>query len=143
MNVQRRMIDSLAGGSKRNNQQKTTHISRLYKSIRDLNEKQPRFRQICIFFKKSKRRLQSPLIRFKVQILRQKKPSQKYLPPFLRKRSKSDLEGSIFEILNFWKKYILRICQGSHVPNFESLGIPKSKCQAITDRLVQHRIIPQ
>ena len=54
--------------------------------------------------------------------------------PFLRKKVKKFAKNPIFEILKFWKKYILRICQGSHFPNFESLGIPNSKWQDLTDR---------
>ena len=58
--------------------------------------------------------------------------------PFLRKKVKKFAKNPIFEILKFWKKYILRICQGSHFPNFESLGIPNSKWQDLTD-IIRHR----
>ena len=33
---------------------------------------------------------------------------------------------------NLHKKSLQAMYQGSHVPNFEALGVPKSKCQART-----------
>ena len=35
---------------------------------------------------------------------------------------------------NLHKKSLQAMYQGSHVPNFEALGVPKSKCQTCTDR---------